>query len=111
MPFFVYILQSEVDGSLYTGQTNNLNERLKRHNNGLIRSSKSKAPFKLGYVECYETRAEAMWREWELKKKWNTDRKKKLVREFVASGKGDIAEVTLRLSRNHAIDDGQVNEA
>ncbi len=23
-----------------------------------------------------------MWREWELKKKWNTDRKKKLIANF-----------------------------
>jgi hypothetical protein len=31
-----------------------------------------------------------MWREWELKKKWNTERKKKLISEFDQSKLIDI---------------------
>ena len=80
--YYVYILVSLADGSLYTGQTNNLKSRLDRHNAGLITSTKSKRPYEIGYVESYATRSEAMWREWELKKKWNTERKKKLVERF-----------------------------
>ncbi|MEO8168844.1 MAG: GIY-YIG nuclease family protein [bacterium] len=78
----LYLLVSLVDGSLYTGQTNDLRSRLGRHNAGLIKSTKSKRPYKVGYVESYATRSEAMWREWELKKKWNTERKKKLIERF-----------------------------
>ena len=40
---------------------------------------------RIGYYELYQTRAEAMWREWELKKKWNTERKRKLLQSFDAS--------------------------
>ncbi len=80
--FYVYIIVSDVDGTLYTGQTANLPERLKRHNQGKIRSTKAKKPYQLRYVEEYRTRSEAMWREWELKTKWNTERKKKLIRSF-----------------------------
>ena len=82
MRYYVYILVSRVDGSLYTGQTEDLEGRLKRHNAGQIHSTKGKKPYDLGYFEENQTRAEAMWREWELKKKWNTERKKKLIASF-----------------------------
>ena len=66
MPYFVYILQSE-DGSYYVGQTNNLENRLKRHNGGHVRSTKNKKPWKLVYNEEYLTRIEAMKRERRIK--------------------------------------------
>ena len=74
-----------VDGTLYTGQTQNLKERFRRHNGGLVKATRSRAPYRLAYFEVYRTRAEAMWREWELKKKWNTQRKKKLIELFDTS--------------------------
>lgn len=80
--FYVYILKSSIDSSLYTGQTNNLKDRLKKHNFGRIKSTKNKIPYNLVYFEEYETRSEAMLREWELKKKWNTHRKRKLIENF-----------------------------
>ena len=82
MPYYVYILVSERDGTLYTGQTNDLTVRLQRHNKGLITSTKRKTPYTLQYFEVFESRSMAMARERELKKKWNTERKKKLVRGF-----------------------------
>ena len=82
MPYYVYIAVSLVDGSLYTGQCNNLVDRLRRHNKGMVKATRGKAPYTLGYFEVYQTRAEAMWREWELKRKWNTERKKKLIESF-----------------------------
>jgi putative endonuclease len=82
MAFYVYILTSEQDGSLYTGQTNDLGHRLQRHNSGCVKSTKSKRPYKLRYFEEYSTRSEAMCREWQLKKECSTDHKKKLIREF-----------------------------
>ncbi len=80
--FSVYILRSLVDGRLYTGQTNNLRDRLGRHNRGMIQSTKGKAPYELVYFEEFPSRAAAMQREWELKKKWNTDRKKRAIAKF-----------------------------
>ncbi|MBW7887810.1 MAG: GIY-YIG nuclease family protein [Bacteroidetes bacterium] len=80
--FYVYILVSQKDGSLYTGQTNDLKKRLKKHNAGNSKSTKSKTPYDLGYFEIIQTRAEAMWREWELKKQFSTEYKKKLIAEF-----------------------------
>jgi putative endonuclease len=79
MLYVVYILESLKDGTMYTGQTRNLESRLSRHNKGQVKSTKSKAPFRVAYVEVFESRSEAMWREWELKRKWNTDRKRKLI--------------------------------
>jgi putative endonuclease len=82
MKYFVYILQSLVDRTFYTGQTNNLKDRLRRHNAGLIKSTKAKQPYQLSYYEEYETRKEAMWREWELKKKFTKEQKQQLVENF-----------------------------
>ena len=80
--FYVYILKSSIDYALYTGQTNNLKNRLKKHNLGQIISTKNKIPYNLVYFEEYDSRAEAMQREWELKKKWNTKRKLRLIENF-----------------------------
>jgi putative endonuclease len=92
VPYFVYILVSLKDGTLYTGQTNNLKKRLEQHNKGLVKSTLPKAPFRIAYFEKYETRSDAMFREWEFKKKWNTDRKKKLIRNFAHSKIEQILE-------------------
>ena len=60
MKFFAYILISNVDESLYIGQTQNLEKRLLKHNNGYVKSTKAKKSWNiLHYKEC-ETRAEAM---------------------------------------------------
>jgi putative endonuclease len=70
MPYFVYILRTSKN-TLYTGQTNNLEKRLKEHKSHTKRSAKYMkyfADFKLVYNEEFETRSEAMKREAELKK-------------------------------------------
>ena len=61
--YFVYILQSLRDNKTYVGYTNNLDERLKRHNTGLIPSTKHRIPLKLIYSEQFETAKEAKERE------------------------------------------------
>ena len=57
--FFVYILQSKKDKSLYIGYSNDLRKRLKEHNLGLVRSTKSKIPFVLVYYESYASKQNA----------------------------------------------------
>ena len=65
--FFMYILKSLKDDDLYVGYTSNLKKRLKEHNDGLNRSTKSRRPFKLVYCECYTSEIDARERESNLK--------------------------------------------
>lgn len=64
--FYIYILKNK-DGKIYIGQTNNLMDRLNRHNLGLTKSTKFGLPWKIMYSENFETRSEAMKREKDLK--------------------------------------------
>ncbi len=65
--FFVYILKSRKDKNLYTGYTPNLRERLKKHNLGLVESTKSRRPWYLVYYEAYASKQNAVKREHNLK--------------------------------------------
>ncbi len=67
MSFFAYVLMSLKTRRFYVGQTNDLTDRLRRHNEGRVRSTKAYAPWSMVYFEKYETRAEAVERERELK--------------------------------------------
>ena len=69
MPYFVYILRSEKDGSFYVGHTEDLEGRLKRHNQGRSLYTKGRVPWKLICHEMFESRREAMKREQEIKSK------------------------------------------
>ena len=64
--YFVYILKNEF-GWTYVGQTNNVEDRLRRHNSGLVKSTKSKIPLRVVHQEIFGTRAESMRREKSLK--------------------------------------------
>jgi len=66
MAFYVYIIQSELDGSYYIGSTQDLDERLKRHNQGRSKYTKPKRPWKLTYCEEFFDRSSAMKREQEI---------------------------------------------
>ena len=66
MAYFVYILQAD-DGTYYVGQTNDLKDRLNRHNSGRVKSTKAKAPWRLVYTEELATRAQATKREKQIK--------------------------------------------
>jgi putative endonuclease len=65
--FFVYILKSRKDSELYIGSTNNLEERLKKHDLGLVPSTKLRRPLDLAYYEAYANEQEARHREQNLK--------------------------------------------
>ncbi len=65
--YHVYILRSEKDGKRYIGQTGNLEQRLSRHNEGRVPSTKYRRPLHLIHSEEYETRADALARERYLK--------------------------------------------
>ncbi|MGK9367772.1 GIY-YIG nuclease family protein [Melioribacter sp. Ez-97] len=61
--YFTYILQSLKDHRYYYGSTSNLEERLKTHNAGKVRSTKSRRPLKIIYYETFDRRSEAYRRE------------------------------------------------
>lgn len=64
---YTYILECK-DDTFYTGWTNNLEKRIKDHNDGKgAKYTKARRPVKLVYYETYETKQEAMRREYEIK--------------------------------------------
>lgn len=78
--FYVYILRTS-GNTLYIGQTNNLDKRLKEHRDKTGKSAKYLRPFsslKLVYFEKFKTRREAMQREIELKN-WTKQEKEALI--------------------------------
>jgi putative endonuclease len=84
MPFHVYILQSLKDGSYYIGSTNNLKDRVERHNQGRSGYTKGKMPWKLVYYEEHTDRSNAVRRENEIKQKKRSGFLEKLVAKFEA---------------------------
>lgn len=57
------------DGSYYTGWTNNLEKRLKAHNQGKgSKYTRSRIPVELVYYESFPSKEEAMKREAAIKK-------------------------------------------
>ena len=65
---YTYILKCS-DESLYTGWTNDLEKRLKAHNEGKgAKYTKGRRPVVLLYFEAFETKEEAMSREFAIKK-------------------------------------------
>ena len=65
--FYVYVLKSLKDYKYYIGQTKKLKERINKHNNGLVDSTRRRRPFILIYKESYSSRNEAYKREPQLK--------------------------------------------
>lgn len=64
----VYILRCS-DGSLYTGWTNDLAARVRAHKAGTgCKYTRSRLPVELVYYEEFETKNEAMSREWHIKR-------------------------------------------
>ncbi|MDB5202991.1 MAG: nuclease family protein [Ferruginibacter sp.] len=68
MSFFVYILQSEKDGSFYKGFTGDPLVRLTQHNLGQTLTTRIKMPWRLVYVESFLEKRDALIREKKLKK-------------------------------------------
>lgn len=65
---YTYILRCG-DGTLYTGWTNDLKKRVTAHKSGKgAKYTHSRLPVELVYYETFETRAEAMRREVQIKK-------------------------------------------
>jgi putative endonuclease len=68
MSYFTYIAQCS-DDTLYTGYTNNIKDREQTHNEGKgAKYTKARLPIKIVYSEEFQTRSQAMKREYQIKK-------------------------------------------
>lgn len=81
-----YILRCS-DQTLYTGWTNNIEKRLKAHNNRKGgKYTRTRTPVELVYVEIHETKQEAMRREAQIKRLTRKE-KQALIDQYQRSGK------------------------
>jgi|TARA_B110000971_G_scaffold49407_1_gene49628 putative endonuclease len=75
MDWLLYMLECS-DNSIYTGITNNLEERLKRHKSGNgAKYLRGRLPIKLVYKENFINRSEATKREIYIKKMSKKEKK------------------------------------
>ena len=73
---YTYIIRCS-DGTLYTGWTNDLEKRIASHNDGTGgKYTRARRPVKLVYHEAFETKQEAMSREWQIKHMSRQDKDK-----------------------------------
>lgn len=77
--YYVYILASQANGTLYIGVTNNLVRRIYEHKNGLVKGfTKDHKVHSLVYYEITDSVEAAIVREKQLKN-WHRDWKKNLI--------------------------------
>jgi putative endonuclease len=67
--FFTYTLQSQKSRRFYIGYTQDMESRLNRHNQGMVKATKNKGPWVLVYSESFETKIDANHRELDIKAK------------------------------------------
>lgn len=66
---------------LYCGYSNNVEKRVDAHNKSLgAKYTKTRLPVKLVYTECFDSKSEAMKREYQIKQ-LTRQQKLKLIRE------------------------------
>ena len=64
---YVYILEC-ADGTLYTGWTTDIQKRVQTHNAGKgAKYTHSRRPVKLVYTETFESKSDALRREYQIK--------------------------------------------
>ena len=80
--YFVYILASKKNGTLYIGVTNNLLKRVYEHKNNLVEGFTRKYDVhNLVYYEIFRNIQDAITREKNMKK-WKRKWKMKMIEEF-----------------------------
>lgn len=78
---YTYILKCS-DGTYYCGWTNDLEKRLSAHNNGTAsKYTRVRRPVQLVYYESFETKQEAMSREYHIKQLRRKE-KESLIKQF-----------------------------
>ncbi len=80
--FYVYILQSLKDESLYIGYSHDLRRRFKEHNEGKSKATKPFRPYKLIAYESFLDERDAKDREIYLKSGWGRRTINKLLKHY-----------------------------
>lgn len=75
----VYVIRSLKDNGYYIGISNNIDNRIKKHNSGGVYSTKDRRPFELIYTEEFKTYSLARFREKEIKSYKGGNKFKKLI--------------------------------
>ena len=83
MFYYVYILQSLKDKSLYIGYTTDLRKRLKEHNAGKSLATKPHMPYQLIFYEAFFNRKDAKNREIYLKTGWGFRSINKMLKNYL----------------------------
>ena len=65
--FYVYILQSKLNGRIYTGFSKDLKERVKKHKSKGVNTTKRMGEIELIYYEAFKAEKDARRREKYLK--------------------------------------------
>jgi putative endonuclease len=82
MAFFVYIVASKRNGTLYTGMTDDLLKRAWQHRHGVIAGfTRDYQVNKLAWYEAHESREAAISRERRIKR-WNRSWKLELIEKL-----------------------------
>ena len=82
---YTYIVKCR-DGTLYTGWTNDLTNRLLAHNAGTgAKYTRSRRPVVLVYQEQFATKEEAMRREWAIKQLTRAGKEELLQKKMTGS--------------------------
>ena len=77
---YVYILESEKTGRYYIGCSDDIEERLKKHNMGMVEATKKFRPFQLKLKQEFQNLTEARAVEARLKKLKRKDYIKKAIK-------------------------------
>lgn len=81
--YFVYVLRSVKDSKTYVGCTKDLDNRIKEHNSGEVKSTKNRTPFTLWYSEEFTDKFEAFKREHHFKTGWGRRQLRKILGNLV----------------------------
>ena len=66
--YYVYMIESQQSGIFYKGSTSDYVRRLTEHNEDINVYTKGKGPWKLVFVQEFETKSEALVKEKKLKR-------------------------------------------
>ena len=81
--FHIVTILRLADGSLYTGYTAKLEQRVRQHENGEVVSTRGKRPVKLIYFEACLLKKDALAREKYLKSTYGKQRLRKRLKHWL----------------------------
>jgi len=67
--YYTYIIRSLTNSRYYTGSTNDLVDRIRRHQQNRSKATTGKGPWELVYTESFNTRSEAVRKEFDIKRR------------------------------------------